>query len=193
MPAPNSFVTARLTFRTGTTAEWMASDPVLRASEPAWDNTIRSLKIGDGTSRWSELNYLATDSRTILVDSESENGFKHDGSIIPSTINTITGGVVYSAAELKAINETGPDNFTAGLDGTTPKVMLNLTAGTGGFAGIAGNVKIFNHDAEANITATPMTGYVFDEWIGDVADPNSSSTTVLMDDHKYVRGQFRLQ
>jgi hypothetical protein len=72
MPAPNRFVTARLTFRTGTTAEWMASDPVLRASEPAWDNTIRSLKIGDGTSRWSELNYLATDSRTILVDSESE-------------------------------------------------------------------------------------------------------------------------
>jgi hypothetical protein len=35
-----------------------------------------------------------------------------------------------------------------------------------------------------NITATPASGYQFVDWTGDVADPNSASTTVTMNADK---------
>ncbi len=41
-----------------------------------------------------------------------------------------------------------------------------------------------------NISATPNPGYVFDHWTGDVADPNSASTTVTMDADKTVTANF---
>lgn len=42
------------------------------------------------------------------------------------------------------------------------------------------------------ISATPATGYHFDHWSGDVADPNSASTTVTMDADKTVTANFEL-
>jgi len=44
-----------------------------------------------------------------------------------------------------------------------------------------------------DITATPNVGYVFDSWTGDVADPNSASTTVTMDANKTVTATFTAQ
>lgn len=52
-------VTARLSFRKGSTADWFANDPILQDSEPAWDSTLRALKIGDGTSSWTSMPYIA--------------------------------------------------------------------------------------------------------------------------------------
>lgn len=40
------------------------------------------------------------------------------------------------------------------------------------------------------ITATPLTGWDFVNWTGDVADPNNSTTTVTMDDNKVVTANF---
>lgn len=55
-------VTARLSFRKGSTADWAANDPILQDSEPAWDSTLRALKIGDGVRGWSEMDYIAKGS-----------------------------------------------------------------------------------------------------------------------------------
>jgi len=41
-----------------------------------------------------------------------------------------------------------------------------------------------------NISATPETDYQFVSWTGDVADPNSDSTTVTMDGDKIVTANF---
>jgi unsaturated rhamnogalacturonyl hydrolase len=41
-----------------------------------------------------------------------------------------------------------------------------------------------------DITATPNVGYVFDHWTGDVADHDSTSTTVTMDGDKTVTAHF---
>ena len=40
------------------------------------------------------------------------------------------------------------------------------------------------------ITATPASGYVFDHWTGDVANPNAAVTTVTMDASKSITAQF---
>jgi len=71
MPQPSRHVTARISFRKGTTAEWLASDPVLMAAEPAVDTSENKLKIGNGTDKWSELSYVenfGTDLDASLID-----------------------------------------------------------------------------------------------------------------------------
>ncbi len=53
-------------------------------------------------------------------------------------------------------------------------------------------VGITSHGARSvvDITATPNTGYLFDSWTGDVADPNDPSTSVTMDGNKTVTANF---
>lgn len=46
--------------------------------------------------------------------------------------------------------------------------------------------------AVENITATPNSGYHFNHWSSNVADPNSASTTVTMDGDKTVTANFEL-
>jgi uncharacterized repeat protein (TIGR02543 family) len=48
----------------------------------------------------------------------------------------------------------------------------------------------YNEDTVVPITATASTGYMFDYWSGDAADPNSASTTVMMDGNKSVTAHF---
>lgn len=53
--------------RTGTTEEWLLTDPVLGVGELVYDSTYISCKIGDGSHRFSELPYIR--SSAILADS----------------------------------------------------------------------------------------------------------------------------
>ena len=48
----------------------------------------------------------------------------------------------------------------------------------------------YPEDEVVAIMATPNSGYEFDHWDGDVADPNSASTTVVMDGDKMVTAYF---
>jgi len=48
----------RIQVRRGTTAEWVAADPVLHAGELGYDTDTGAVKIGDGTSKWTELTAI---------------------------------------------------------------------------------------------------------------------------------------
>lgn len=197
MPAPNRFVTARLTFRQGATDEWSANNPILLASEPAWDTSVNMLKIGDGKTRWLDLDYVA---KSGLMDSETIGGFVHDGSVIPSVFESITAGVVHSAAKLKAQELTAVDNFTAGLNGTVVQFAVIVTAGSNGSVSKLGAQTAlqnatdkYDKDVVVTITATPDTGYVFNRWIGNgITDTSSAETTVTANDDIYARATFKL-
>lgn len=67
-------VTARLSFRKGSTADWSANDPILQDSEPAWDSTLKALKIGDGVRGWSEMDYIAKGSPNPNITIEDDPG-----------------------------------------------------------------------------------------------------------------------
>lgn len=67
-------ITARLSFRKGSTADWAANDPILQDAEPAWDNTLRALKIGDGVRGWSEMDYIARGSPNPNIAIEDDPG-----------------------------------------------------------------------------------------------------------------------
>jgi uncharacterized repeat protein (TIGR02543 family) len=62
----------------------------------------------------------------------------------------------------------------------------------GGSTDPAVGVHTYTESTVVNISATPAVGYDFDYWTGDVADPNSASTTVTMDDNKTVTANFEL-
>jgi hypothetical protein len=44
--------------RRGTTAQWIAANPVLADGEFGWDSTASKLKMGNGTANWATLPYF---------------------------------------------------------------------------------------------------------------------------------------
>lgn len=48
----------KIRYRRDTTANWAASNPVLDAGEVGLDTDLKRIKVGDGTSAWSNLNFL---------------------------------------------------------------------------------------------------------------------------------------
>jgi hypothetical protein len=62
-------VIAEIVFRRGTTAQWLAVNPILSAGEPGYESTTGGLKVGDGESTWTELDYtiLSTDELADLI------------------------------------------------------------------------------------------------------------------------------
>ena len=51
-------VKAVIQLRRALESEWERVDPILRLGEPALSTDVYRLKIGDGHSHWSELDYL---------------------------------------------------------------------------------------------------------------------------------------
>ena len=50
---------AKIKFRRDTTANWATANSVLSLGEPGLDITTNSLKVGDGTTAWANLDYIA--------------------------------------------------------------------------------------------------------------------------------------
>lgn len=48
-------------FKRGTSAQWTSQNPVLADGEPALETDTGKIKIGDGTTEWWDLSYLAGD------------------------------------------------------------------------------------------------------------------------------------
>jgi hypothetical protein len=66
----------RIQVRRGTTAEWNNADPILNEGEFGYNTTLSQIKIGDGYTAWSELDYLVSDGTldtslgSYILDSE---------------------------------------------------------------------------------------------------------------------------
>ena len=58
--------------RNDTAENWVAKDPVLKQGEAAVDNSSRKIKVGDGTSKWSELGYVGGDEAKNFVVTPNE-------------------------------------------------------------------------------------------------------------------------
>lgn len=55
----------QMQFRRGTSAEWIAANPVLAPGEPGYDTTVDSFKIGDGVTHWDALQYQTFSEGTL--------------------------------------------------------------------------------------------------------------------------------
>jgi len=82
---------AQILPRRGTSAQWIASNPVLASGEIGFDSTVKRMKIGDGNTVWSGLPWATADNATIqrLQDlaQDIEGGVEPTDAIVASAIN----------------------------------------------------------------------------------------------------------
>lgn len=55
-----TFVNAEFRFRRGDSAAWLEKNPVLGNGEPGYETDTNLIKVGDGISSWTSLEYLGT-------------------------------------------------------------------------------------------------------------------------------------
>lgn len=60
-------VKAIIQLRRGLESEWEKVNPILHKGEPAYSTDVNKLKIGDGQSQWSELEYLGLSTEEIEI------------------------------------------------------------------------------------------------------------------------------
>ena len=73
----------RIQVRRGTTTQWNTADPILNEGEIGYNSNLGQIKVGDGTSIWSDLDYLVS---TGSLDTSL-------GSYIPDTEKSAISGV----------------------------------------------------------------------------------------------------
>ena len=116
-----------------------------------------------------------------------------DKGLIPPVYDTLTTGAVYNGSKLKTKELVVESSFMAGFNGEefTEKCLI-LTSSTGGSGVVVPQKDLHEHGSEVRITATADAGYEFEKWVGlGIADATSPTTTVKMDDNRYIRGQFK--
>lgn len=105
-------VTARVTLRKGTKAQWQLSNPILLDGEMAWESDSVRLKVGDGITPWNELNYYK------VGDGEVPGTFIHNGAIFPSQVNSVNMALEHSQSQINKWNNCAEQDFKDGYNGT---------------------------------------------------------------------------
>lgn len=113
----------RIQVRRGSTSDWNTADPTLNEGEIGYNTTLGKIKIGDGQTVWSELDYL--------VDSSSLNTSLD--SYILDTEKSAIGGVAELDASKNILAPAGivfegtADAFETTLSVTDPTADRTLT------------------------------------------------------------------
>lgn len=128
-------ITARLTSRGDTEANWTSANPVLSAKEIAFSTDAfytgtdqQKFKVGDGTQTWVQLDYMPIGTSTQTLAQTLTNGKKtgqqtiesDNGKSILSILNTLLtmvfqDGAIYASAKVADVNSAL--EFFNGSDG----------------------------------------------------------------------------
>lgn len=71
--------------RAGTEEEWKRVDPVLAANEIVYDSTNNAFKVGDGTHKWSELDYTKSNSMDDIIECGDEDAVSTMNAILDNS------------------------------------------------------------------------------------------------------------
>lgn len=81
--------TVRFQLRGDTAANWESKNPVLLRNEPGYDTTNNRLKMGDGTSAWNDLPFLAPEVVDDLITGGSSNVLSAEqGKILKALVDS---------------------------------------------------------------------------------------------------------
>ena len=69
-------------------------------------------------------------------------------------------------------------------------ITMTVIPAGGGTTGPDIGKHVYNVGTVVSITATPAEGYVFKDWSGEVADPNSASTTVTVSSDETITANY---
>jgi hypothetical protein len=106
-------MTTRIKLRRDTAANWTENDPVLALGEAGYDTTNNELRVGDGTSVWSELSAIGGGGIEIGAGGEIQIG-EVTGDVSQWNVNSIAIGT------------------DAGVDQSTAAIAIGHGAGNSG-------------------------------------------------------------
>lgn len=175
----------RIQVRRGTTAQWNTSNPVLDVGEFGYNTTNGQLKIGTGSTSWSNLDYLVSDSSLTtslgdyieLVEKGATSGVAElDGSrnlVIPN-------GIVFEG--------TTEDAYETTITVTDPTADRTITipnsSGTFVVADGSGNVTVTGNLTVSGTTTTidSTTIAIQNAFVFEGATADSYETTLTLVD-----------
>ena len=181
--------TVRIQLRRGTATEWTNADTALNASgglvlaagEMGVETNTRKIKIGDGTSRWSALSYVASDSPAITeIAQDAIDQALSMGSGLAKSYNDSTNTISITIDDTVVALKSYVDSQVGGLENTVSSdyVLLADVGNAGGPAklDVDGNLlvpksSIVLEGATANDFETTLT----------VVDPTADRTITLPD------------
>ena len=163
----------RIQMRRGSTSDWNTADPILNEGEIGYNTTLGQIKIGDGSTAWSSLDYMVTDAELTtslgnyieLTEKGAVNGVAEldsnknvltassvifEGATTNSYQTTITVVEPTQDATITVPNVTG-NMITSGDTGTVTNAML---------AGSIANDKLSNSGITINGTPVALGGSI---------------------------------
>ena len=92
--------------RRGADTSWTAANPTLSLGEPGFDTTNNQIRVGDGSSAWSALDYIGSDKADLSVvneiDANVDDLITLSGVAENSTdLGTFTGGIITDSSDIK--------------------------------------------------------------------------------------------
>jgi uncharacterized repeat protein (TIGR02543 family) len=101
-----------------------------------------------------------------------------------------TGGVANPSSPTTTVTVNANKTVTANF-AVARTLTIGVSPAGGGTTSPGAGTHTYAHGTMASISAYPAVGYRFLNWSGDVANPNSASTTVTMDADKAVIANFK--
>lgn len=153
-------VNTRLQVRRGTSSNWTSTNPTLYAGEIGFETDSGRIKIGDGTTAWTSLDYNAVVPTGFLAGSGLNVSVAADGSTVTYSLSDPTIQV---------------GDITDFVDGVNDRVADLLTAGSG----IQLNYTDSGNDTstlQISITGVALSGHTHS--LADITDVTASATEV---------------
>lgn len=151
----------RIILRRDSSTNWEASNTVLMAGEPGYETDTGKLKIGNGQSTWSQLNYMdTTEGPTGATGPTGETGVTGEAG---STGPTGEPGATGATGATGVAGPTGESGPTGGIGPTGAAGAAGPTGPTGvaGPTGPSGGVQAVYQEGElqasVTIDGTPIT------------------------------------
>lgn len=163
----------RIQMRRGTSSEWNDADPILNEGEIGYNSTLGQIKVGDGSTIWSELTYLATETE-LNTSLEGYIAISEKGAIdgvaeLDSNKNVLTReSVIFEGATTNSYQTTLVTvDPTADRTITLPDVTGNVittgdtaTVTNAMLAGSIANDKLSNSAITINGTSVSLGGTI---------------------------------
>ena len=146
-----------------------------------YELTISANNSGYGTTNPSPGNHTYNSGTVVSITATPYTGYRF--------VNW-TGNVANPNSSSTTVTMTGNKTVTANFEPN--QYVLTMAVNNSGYGSTnpSPGGHTYNSGTVVPITATPNTGYRFVSWTGNVADPNSSSTTVTMTGNKTVTANF---
>jgi len=170
-------------YAAGSTSFQSGAPPTLRnlsASSPLPQHTLTMAVDGQGTTSPSVGNHAYNEGQSVSIRANPASGWRFDhweGDVSnPNSSNT-------------SVTIDGDKTVTAVFE-EIPTYTLTIAVNGEGSVSPSPGAYDYEENEMVNISAAPAEGWRFVNWSGDVADRNSDSTTVVMDDNKTVTANF---